>query len=219
MYRNFLTMAALVAAGSAAQASAQYPTAQPAPVAAPYTAPTQQVAVTPAAGRPVGPLPAGIPYAPLAAPQSVIPGHAGAPAMVTQPRAVPPTAGTITAISPQPTYAATTTPAPVPAYPVTSIMNQPYQTIPQYNQTYTPTYYYYYYQRPYQAAVAAPVQLVPVQPVAMNAFYGAYDGSSGPMYNARGERGHVRWPYYSYRRPWYWAGQPSFNVTIPGPVW
>ncbi|MFT5094915.1 MAG: hypothetical protein ACI93T_003759, partial [Porticoccaceae bacterium] len=46
-----------------------------------------------------------------------------------------------------------------------------------------------------------------------------YTGASGPMYNARGEMGHVRYPYYSYRRPWYYSGQPSFNVTIPGPVW
>ena len=229
MYRNFLTMAALAAAaGWSAQASAQFPTALPAPVAAPYTVPTQRIVTTPAAGRPVGPMVAPgtktftVQYVP-AAPASVTPGMAGAPTMVTQPRAIPPTAGNITAISPQPTYAMTTMHVPVapPAYPVTNIVSQPAQMIPQNAQVYTPSYYYYYYQQPYQAP-AAPVQMmpvVPIQPVAINAFSGAYTGGSGPMSNACVEMGHVRYPYYSYRRPWYYAGQPSFNVTIPGPVW
>lgn len=235
MYRNFLTMVALTAAaGWSAQASAQYPTALPAPVAAPYTVPTQQIVVTPPNGQAIGPVVAPgtktfmVQYAP-AAPDSVIPGTAGSPTIVTQPRPIPPTAGNITAISPQPTYATTTMYQPVapPAYPVTNIASAPYQPIPQNTQVYTPSYYYYYYQQPYQApsvpmvpVVSAPVvPVVPVQPVALDPFYGAYSGVSGPMYNARGEMGHVRYPYYSYRRPWYWAGQPSFNVTIPGPVW
>ena len=227
MYRNFLTIAALAAAaGWSAQASAQFPTALPAPVAAPYSVPAQQIVVTPPAGQPVGPLPAApasvmVQYVP-AAPNSVVPGPNGYPAMVTQPRAIPPTAGTITAISPQPAYATTTMQAPLaPAYPVTNIVNQPFQAVPQNTQVYTPSYYYYYYQQPYQAPAApAPAwPVVPIQPVALDPFYGAYTGASGPMFNARGEMGHVRYPYYSYRRPWYWAGQPSFNVTIPGPVW
>lgn len=216
MYRKVLTMAALAAAtGWSIQAAAQYPVS----AAVSQAQPTHQIAVTATAGRPVGPLPAAVPYAPAAAPLSVVPGPTGAPAMVTQPRPVPPTAGNITAISPQPAYATTTLAAPVPAYPVTNIVNQPYQVVPQNTQVYTPSYYYYYYQPPQPAAVAAPVSVVPVAPVAFNSFGGYYNGSAGPMFNARGEMGHVRWPYYSYRRPWYWAGQPSFNVTIPGPVW
>ena len=235
MYRNFLTMAALAAAaGWSTQASAQYPAALPAPVAAPYTVPTQRIVTTPPDARLIGPAPAPgtktftVQYVP-AAPNSVIPGAAGAPTVVTQPRAIPPTAGNITAISPQPTYATTTMHQPVAqAYPVTNIMSQPAQAIPQNTQVYTPSYYYYYYQQPYEAPAApmvaqiAPVQMVPVvpiQPVSIDAFSGAYTGASGPMSNSRGEMGHVRYPYYSYRRPWYWAGQPSFNVTIPGPVW
>jgi hypothetical protein len=225
MYRNFLTMAALAAAaGWSAQASAQFPTALPAPIAAPYTVPAQQIVVTPPAGQLVGPLPAPgtqafmVQYVP-AAPDSVQPGLYGAPTMITQPRAIPPTAGTITAISPQPAYATTTMQVPVAqAYPVTNIVNQPFQAIPQNTQVYTPSYYYYYYQPPYQAPLA-PVAAASVMPVAIEAFHGGYTGSSGSMYNARGEMGHVRYPYYSYRRPWYWAGQPSFNATIPGPVW
>ena len=238
MYRNFLTMAALAAAaGWSAQASAQYPTALPAPVAAPYTVPTQRIVTTPPNGQAVGPMVAPgtrtftVQYVP-AAPNSVTPGTAGAPTIVTQPRAIPPTAGNITAISPMPTYASTAMHVPVSQpYAVTNIASAPAQAIPQNTQVYTPSYYYYYYyqqqQQPYQAP-AAPmmpvasvpmVPVVPMQPVSINPFSGAYTGASGPMYNARGEMGHVRYPYYSYRRPWYYSGQPSFNVTIPGPVW
>jgi len=235
MYRNFLTMAALAAAASwSAQASAQFPTALPVPVAAPYTVPTQSVVTTPSAGRPVGPVVAPgtktftMQYVP-AVPASVAPGVAGAPTIVIQPRAIPPTAGNITAISPQPTYAMTTPHVPVvPApYQVTNIVSQPAPVIPQNTRVYTPSYYYYYYQKPYQAPAApvvpvanfSAVPVVPIQPVAINAFSGAYIGASGPTCVVRGEMGHVRYPYYSYRRPWYWAGQPSFNATIRGPVW
>lgn len=235
MYRKFLTTAALaVAATWSAQASAQFPAPPPAPVAAPYTVPTQRIVTTPPNGRPVGPVVAPgtktftVQYVP-AAPASVAPGVAGAPTTVTQPRAIPPTAGNITAISPMPTYASTGLHVPVapPAYPVTNITSAPVQAMPQNTQVYTPSYYYYYYQQRYQApatpvvpvATVPTVPVVPIQPVAINAFSGAYTGVAGPMTNARGEMGHVRWPYYSYRRPWYWAGQPSFNVTIPGPVW
>jgi len=235
MYRIFLTMAALaVAAGWSVQVSAQFPTALPAPVAASHTVPTQSIATTPSAGRPVGPVVVPgtktftVQYVP-AVPASVAPGVAGAPTMVIQPRAIPPTAGNITAISPQPTYAMTTTHVPVAPtpYQVTNIVSQPAPMIPQNTQVYTPSYYYYYYQKPYQApaapvvpvATVPAVPVVPIQPVTINAFSRAYTGVSGPMCNARVEMGHVRYPYYSYRRPWYWAGQPSFNATIRGPVW
>lgn len=224
MYRKFLTMAAMAAASSwAASASAQIPVAPTAPI----PAPAGQIVVAPPNGQPVGPVPApgtrtfSVQYVP-AAPNSVVAGPDGAPAMITQPRPVPPAAGQITAISPQPAYATTTMHVPVaPAYPVTKIVNQPVQPFPPATQVYTPSYYYYYYQPPVQAPVtpvaAAPV--VPVMPVALDTFHAGYTGAAGWMQNARGEMGHVRYPYYSYRRPWYWAGQPSFNVTIPGPVW
>lgn len=222
MYRNFLTMAALaVTAAWSAPTSGQVPAA---PVA---SAPAERIVVAPANGQPVGPVAApgtrtiSVQYVP-AAPPSVVPGPQGTPAMITQPRPVPPTAGQITAISPQPTYATTTMHVPVaPAYPVTSIVNQPVQAIPQNTQVYTPSYYYYYYQPPVQTPVApvAAAPVIPVMPVALDSFHGGHTGAAGWMHNARGEMGHVRYPYYSYRRPWYWAGQPSFNVTIPGPVW
>lgn len=33
----------------------------------------------------------------------------------------------------------------------------------------------------------------------------------GPGHYRRYEHGHHRFPYYSYRRPWYYPGQPVFN--------
>lgn len=33
----------------------------------------------------------------------------------------------------------------------------------------------------------------------------------GPGYYRRAEAGHYRFPYYSYRRPWYYVGPPSYN--------
>lgn len=33
----------------------------------------------------------------------------------------------------------------------------------------------------------------------------------GPGYYRYAEHGHFRFPYYSYRRPWYYPGQPVFN--------
>lgn len=100
----------------------------------------------------------------------------------------------------------------------------------QQTQIYTPTFYYYYYSPPYQvnwqptmAPVAPVTPVMPVAPVAAapyyNGFNAGYAGQFSPLFNARGEAGHVRYPYYSYRRPWYYPGQPSFNVTIPGHVW
>ena len=71
--------------------------------------------------------------------------------------------------------------------------------------------------------VAPVAPVVPVAPVFQAPLYdvlnAGYAGQFGPLFNARGEAGHIRYPYYSYRRPWYYPGQPSFNVTIPGHVW
>lgn len=33
----------------------------------------------------------------------------------------------------------------------------------------------------------------------------------GPGFYRSGEYGHYRFPYYSYRRPWYYPGQPVYN--------
>jgi len=33
----------------------------------------------------------------------------------------------------------------------------------------------------------------------------------GPGFYRSGEHGHYRFPYYSYRRPWYYPGQPVYN--------
>jgi len=88
---------------------------------------------------------------------------------------------------------------------------------------YTPTYYYYYYQPPYHVQqvqnvqVAVPAPVFPVQPVISN--FGVTPVYYGTYINGRGEPGHVRFPYYSYRRPWYFPGQPSLRATIPGQVW
>lgn len=39
-----------------------------------------------------------------------------------------------------------------------------------------------------------------------------YDGSFGPgLYRSGAEAGQYHFPYYSYRRPWYFPGQPSFQ--------
>ncbi|MBI5761741.1 MAG: hypothetical protein HZA46_24790 [Planctomycetales bacterium] len=50
--------------------------------------------------------------------------------------------------------------------------------------------------------------------------YGMIDPQSlhfGPGYHRYAMEGHVRYPYYSYRRPWYNPGHPSFNrdVNLP----
>lgn len=132
-------------------------------------------------------------------------------------------------------------PIPAGSGPITSVVPQPtavtgnlYGQQPiagQQPQIYTPTYYYYYYQPQQQPSYAQPGYAQPVyaQPVYAQSplmfggadYYGAMPvgGQLGPMYNFRGESGHVRYPYHSYRRPWYFPGQPSFNVTIDGPVW
>jgi len=38
-----------------------------------------------------------------------------------------------------------------------------------------------------------------------------YDYHFGPGYYRAQEYGHYRFPYYSYRRPWYFPGHPSYN--------
>lgn len=131
------------------------------------------------------------------------------PSRVVHPMPVAPGRGSIAGVVPQQTVAATSTWAGA---------GQPTRQ----TQVYTPTYYYYYYQQPYQVTQVAPVYQAPApNPYAYGNVAGGYSnaGRFGPMSNARGEMGHVRLPYYSYRRPWYFPGQPSFNVTIPGPVW
>lgn len=40
---------------------------------------------------------------------------------------------------------------------------------------------------------------------------GAYVHHFGPGYYRHSERGHYRFPNYSYRRPWYFQGPPTFN--------
>lgn len=40
----------------------------------------------------------------------------------------------------------------------------------------------------------------------------AYDQAFGPgLYRSGAEAGQFHFPYYSYRRPWYFPGQPSFH--------
>ncbi len=150
-------------------------------------------------------------------PQTVALPQVAAPATVVHP--VPGVNSLAASVPPQPTIAVTNT---IPA-----------AAVAQQTQIYTPTYYYYYYQ-PQQAAPAYPTAwqqmpvapvapIVPVAPVVQAPLYdlmnAGYVGQFGPLFNARGEAGHIRYPYYSYRRPWYYPGQPSFNVTIPGHVW
>ena len=153
-------------------------------------------------------------------------GPAGSP-VVLYPMPAPPTpGGTLSVMTPQPTVAhqqTTTLTAPAPV-----AVTQTHVYAQQQPQTYTPTYYWYYYQPPYQVQHYAPVP-VPLStthwapgPVGTDFWTGSAGSTAGyfgPMSNARGEAGHVRYPYYSYRRPWYSPGQPSFNVTIDGPVW
>lgn len=113
--------------------------------------------------------------------------------------------------------------APQTAVAVTNTYTQPAPTVTTQTQFYTPTYYYYYYQPPHQVQYlqpAVPVIAAPIMPVGpVMSDFGVTPMNFGAFSNARGEIGHVRYPYYSYRRPWYFPGQPSFNVTIPGQIW
>lgn len=169
---------------------------------------------------------------------SVAPPVQIAPNVVVHPVPGPPVPGGVVAIAPQPATAVTTTYNPL-AQPLTQPLQQtqiygaapltgpipatavlPYgaQPVATQAQTYTPTYYWYYYTPSVQnvpAGLPATMILAPDMPYAQSAM----DRSFAPLTNARGEAGHVRYPYYSYRRPWYFPGQPSFNVTIDGPVW
>lgn len=38
-----------------------------------------------------------------------------------------------------------------------------------------------------------------------------YTDHFGPGYYRHSDTGHARFPYYSYRRPWYYTGHPSYN--------
>ncbi len=122
----------------------------------------------------------------------------------------------------------------LPAQPTVAVTNTvPPGAMAQQTQVYTPTFYYYYYTRTYPSPAYAPAMqpvmmppmapFAPVAPIYDASMYdimsGGYPGQFGPMFKARGEAGHIRYPYYSYRRPWYYSGQPNFNVTIPGHVW
>ena len=129
---------------------------------------------------------------------------------------------------PAPVAPAPVAPAPVAAAPVVVATPQgvPVQAAPVVLASPPqPTWYYYYYQQPYMIQYYAPVYghayAAPAYygPAAGYVAPGMFAGPTGPLVNARGELGHVRYPYHSYRRPWYYPGQPSFNVTIPGPVW
>lgn len=207
----------------------------------PQGAPPQALGVAPF-GQPIpGALatqgfaaPGAVPQGAAPLPPTVVTGPGGA---LTQGIPIPPGSGPITAAMPQPTVALTTT------YGVAGPTQQTQIYTPSYY------YYYYQPQQqaqPVQPQFAAPQFAAPqfVQPqvpvagyayapVAAPMMYGAVDYSQalpnalppiypqnvGSLMNARGEVGHVRYPYHSYRRPWYFPGQPSFNVTIDGPVW
>ena len=189
------------------------------------TATAQGVAVQTQPGVPVPPIAVQNGVA-VPAPPVVVHGT-GSP-MVLYPTNAPPVhGGNLSAMTPTPTVAAQQT--IVPPAPAPMIQTNVYTAAPR---TYTPTYYWYYYQPPYEVQyyqpVAVPVPLsqshwAPAPTPATDFWTGAASspaaGRFGPMSNARGELGHARYPYYSYRRPWYYPGQPSFNVTIDGPVW
>ncbi|MBI1312259.1 hypothetical protein GC176_13300 [bacterium] len=171
------------------------------------------------------------PASPVVTPQTVALPAVNVPATVVYP--LPGGSSLATSITPQPT--------------VSVVSTIPQQAGAQQTQIYTPSYYYYYYTPPQPTAYSYPMNwspptiasMAPVMPAAPIGFspwnngFGVYGvngafglpgsnlggGFGGMMFNARGEAGHVRYPYYSYRRPWYYPGQPNFNVTIPGHVW
>lgn len=148
--------------------------------------------------------------APANPPIAVAPSAFGMQPVVTQGIPIPP--------GPTPTYF---TPQQTVALTNTYTTGSPLVT--QQTQVYTPTFYYYYYTPPYYVSYT-PTSSPATAPMSVSGAYDVYGmggmaGQLGPMINARGEMGHVRYPYHSYRRPWYFPGQPSFNVTIDGPVW
>lgn len=192
--KTFLTLAlALITGVSASPASAQ----QPGPAAGALSAPLS------GPGVPLGP-PQPI-NAPISVPASVF----GMQGTVTQGVPIPP--------GPAPTYF-----TPQQAVALTNTYTTGSPLVTQQTQVYTPTFYYYYYTPPYYVNYTPVAPMAPMMAVGaydMSGMYGGMAGPLGPMSNARGEMGHVRYPFHSYRRPWYFPGQPSFNVTIDGPVW
>lgn len=66
-----------------------------------------------------------------------------------------------------------------------------------------------------QYVYAAPQAFVPlhVYPsmIYVPTYADAYTTHFGPGFYRYGESGHYRFPYYSYRRPWYFPGHPTFN--------
>lgn len=239
MYRKFFACLTLCGICSAAHAQ------QPAPGYAvqPFAGPAGQVPAALANQAPVqaptgfaSPVPNSGAYA-IGAPATL--GYSG-PVSVTNQQPYPIVPSTI--VHPMPVAPGTGPISSVAAQPTASVVSTWVQAAPylqpqvtRQQQIYTPTYYYYYYQQPYQVTQMTPVYSAPAMPTPYG--YGNFDpygvspvngnngggysaaSSFGPMMNARGEMGHIRLPYYSYRRPWYYPGQPSFNVTIPGPVW
>ncbi len=177
-------------------------------------------------------------------PPTVVTGPTGA---ITQGIPIPPGSGPITSAMPQPTVALTTTYGAAGPTQQTQIYTptyyyyyyQPQQQQQQAQAQFTqPQFAAPQFAAPQFAASQFAQPQVPVAgygyaPVAAPVMYGAVDYSQalpnalppvypqnvGSLMNARGEVGHVRYPYHSYRRPWYFPGQPSFNVTIDGPVW
>lgn len=52
--------------------------------------------------------------------------------------------------------------------------------------------------------------------------YSPYTGPGGVSFYQPPQTGHPRYPYYSYRAPWYYPGHPVHNWTIgsgSGSVW
>lgn len=217
MFRQaFFSLAAVAALCMSHSASAQPPVAvlaQPPMAQVPVVGPVapvyqQPVLAAPAPGIVAAPYPQPTFAAPVPVASPLPPAILAGPGNVlTQGIPVPPQGAPLSGAIAQPTVAVTNLYGPQPI-------------VGQQTQIYTPTYYYYYYQQPSYVPVA------PIAPMVAPVMFGDPSGGMmptagqfGPMSNARGEMGHVRYPYYSYRRPWYFPGQPSFNVTIDGPVW
>ena len=237
MHRTaILTLALAAVSGTNLSAFAQYAIQQPfppqpAPIAGGVPYPTAQPAnfqPPPRPGMQAAPLPPGMIAAPgMAAPPGMmaVPGMTGTQFM----QAVAPPAAAIPIVPPGGVLAPVATqglpisgappqyfqPLPTVALTNTYTAGSPYVT--QQTQIYTPSYYYYYQptQQP-QPQMAAPMMMgfMPMMPFDM--------GGGGMGFGGGGMGGggtHVRYPYYSYRRPWYFPGQPSNHATIDGPVW
>ncbi len=210
---------------------------QPAPIAAGVPYPVGQPAsfqAQPQLGLQVAPPPPGMMAAPVMMAPSGMMGpqfmQGAAPPAAAMP--IVPPGGVIAPIATQALPIAGSMPQyfqPLPTVALTNTYTAGSPYVTQQTQIYTPSYYYYYQGAPapqQQPQMAAPM-MMGVMPMmgfdmggGMGGGFGGMSASQfGPMSNARGEMGHVRYPYYSYRRPWYFPGQPSFNTTIDGPVW